>query len=86
MHRLEHILGILLLIFAIGCGLWIYRLEPTATTDPNDNTFQYALVERTNVIFDYALKTRNITLLFDHWVPNWAQGYNLPSYYSHIPP
>lgn len=23
--------------------------------------------------------------LIDHWVPNWAQGYNLPYYYSHIP-
>ena len=26
-----------------------------------------------------------ISLLSDHWVPNWAEGYNLPYYYSHVP-
>lgn len=79
------IIGILLLLFAVGFNLWTYRLEPTALLDPNDNTFQYALVNRTNQIWDYALKTRNFLLLIDHWVPNWAQGYNLPYYYSHVP-
>ncbi|MEK7577814.1 MAG: hypothetical protein AAB492_04335 [Patescibacteria group bacterium] len=79
------IIGITFLLFAIGFNLWTYRMEPTAKTDPNDNTFQYALVDRTNQIWDFALSTRNFLLLFDHWVPNWAQGYNLPYYYSHIP-
>lgn len=73
-------LSFVLLFFAIGFNLWLYRLEPTAKIDPNDNTFQYALVERTNQIWDY-----NKLALFDHWVPNWAEGYNLPYYYSHIP-
>jgi len=92
-----------MLLFAICFNLWIYRLEPTAKIDPNDNTFQYALVDRTNQIWDYALKTCQVSrikyhvfsfltrdtctlsLLVDHWVPNWAEGYNLPYYYSHIP-
>lgn len=89
-----------MLVFAIGFNLWLYRLEPTATIDPNDNTFQFALVDRTNQMWDFALKKcfdqRPISLwltspvchfsyLADHWVPNWAQGYNLPYYYSHIP-
>lgn len=99
------LVGIGMLLFAIGFTLWTYRLEPTAQIDPNDNTFQFALVERTNQIFNFAqqkcssrkskveslplihfgLCTLDFGLLFDHWVPNWAQGYNLPFYYSHIP-
>ncbi len=82
-----------MLIFAVGCNLWVYRVEPTVQTDPNDNTFQYALVDRTNQIWDYANTNCSglmkpfcmLSLLTDHWVPNWAEGYNLPYYYSHIP-
>ncbi|MFC1626906.1 hypothetical protein ACFL1P_01750 [Patescibacteria group bacterium] len=89
------IISILLLVFAIGYNLWLYQLEPTATIDPNDNTFQFALVDRTNTIWDYALTrcSENIltfpvcfpSYLVDHWVPNWAEGYSLPYFYSHIP-
>jgi hypothetical protein len=115
MKHIEKIFGVLLVLFAVGWNLWTYRWEPTASIDPNDNTFQYALVDRTNQILDYAqqscateklkLKNENLpflekifaplntftfcisqfTFLLDHWVPNWAQGYNLPYYYSHMP-
>ena len=95
-----------MLLFAIGFNLWLYRLEPTATIDPNDNAFQFALVDRTNQIWDFAQRkcqvssikyqaipfvsnmirdTCFMTLLVDHWVPNWAEGYNLPFYYGHVP-
>ena len=93
-HRLERLLSIGLLVFAIGFNLWLYRLEPTATTDPNDNTFQYALVDRTNQMWDFAsshcpkdvrFSFCVLSYLTDHWVPNWAEGYNLPYYYSHAP-
>ncbi|MCJ7826308.1 hypothetical protein MUP56_01685, partial [Patescibacteria group bacterium] len=87
--------SILMVTFAIGFNLWLYRAEPTGMVDPNDNAFQYALVERTNVIWDYANRTCpsffvsritcHVSLLIDHWVPNWAEGYNLPYYYSHVP-
>ncbi len=95
MKHIEKYFGIALLLFAVGFNLWTYRSEPTATVDPNDNTFQFALVERTNQIWDYADKHCTgiipsnlfckLSLLTDHWVPNWAEGYNLPYYYSHIP-
>lgn len=95
---IDKIIGLLILIFAIGFNLYLYRLEPTATTDPNDNTFQFALVDRTNTIWDFAVKKCSSSIggiltyplchfsyLADHWVNNWAEGYNLPYYYSHIP-
>lgn len=84
-----------MLLFAIGFNLRLYRLEPTALIDPNDNTFQFALVDRTNQVWDFATRqcSKNyltfgfchLSFLIDHWVPNWAEGYNLPYYYSHIP-
>src|SRR3989338_3866237 len=101
MKHIEKIISIGMLLFAIGFNLWLYRLEPTAMIDPNDNTFQFALVDRTNQIWNYAqqrcasqkfsivapikysvLCTLDFVLLADHWVPNWAEVYNLPFYYS----
>lgn len=87
----EPTIAIAMLLFAVGFNLWLYRLEPTAKIDPNDNLFQYALVYRTNQMWDFAYKTCSInpvcffSYLSDHWVPNWNEGYNLPFYYSHIP-
>ena len=80
-----------MLAFAIVFNLWLYHLEPTSLVDPNDNAFQYALVDRTNQIWEFASGKCSLNVLcffsylVDHWVPNWAQGYNLPFYYSHIP-
>jgi hypothetical protein len=94
MKKIEKTIALILLIFAVGCNLKLYRAEPTTTIDPNDNAFQFALVERTNDIWNYADRTCpktitspicHISYLIDHWVPNWAQGYNLPYYYSHVP-
>ena len=106
MKTIEKIIAIIFLLFSIGFNLRLYQAEPTTRLDPNDNAFQFALVERTNQIWDYAnhvckpkesnsfvmLAPRSLgevgchlALLSDHWVPNWAQGYNLPYYYSHIP-
>ncbi|MCX8009025.1 MAG: YfhO family protein [Patescibacteria group bacterium] len=89
--KAETILAFAMLVIGVGFNLWTYRFEPTAKIDPNDNPFQYALVDRTNQIWDYAKTTCGIQplcfigYLVDHWVPNWAQGYSLPYYYSHIP-
>lgn len=91
--KIEQWIGIFLVVFAIGFNLWVFRMETAALIDPNDNTFQFALVERTNRIWDYAGKTCSgitkplcaLGYLTDHWVPNWAEGYNLPYYYSHLP-
>ena len=93
MKHVDRYFGIGILIFSVVWNLWVFRMEPTARIDPNDNTFQFALVERTNRIWDYAGKVCSgitkplcaLGYLTDHWVPNWAEGYNLPYYYSHLP-
>ena len=90
----EIILAVGMLVFSVWYNLKLYRLEPTVKVDPNDNTFQFALVERANTVWTFAQNTCPGGLthipcvtgyLIDHWVPNWAQGYNLPFYYSHVP-
>ncbi|MBI5613646.1 hypothetical protein HY947_01870 [Candidatus Gottesmanbacteria bacterium] len=95
MKNIEKLLALGFLFFAIGFNLWLYRLEPTAKVDPNDNSFQFALVDRTNTMWDFAERkcqgfwlsavSCKLSYLTDHWVPNWAEGYNLPYYYSHLP-
>lgn len=105
MYKLERYLAIFLLLFAVGFNLWLYRFEPTSKVDPNDNAFQFGLIDRTNTIWNYSQtlcsgKTDpkspkfflsgipgicTLSLLSDHWVHNWAQGYNLPFYYPHVP-
>lgn len=94
MKKFEKLIAIGMLIFAVGYNIWLYHLEPTAKIDPNDNPFQFALVNRTNEMWDFALIhcPKNPTFpvcftsyLIDHWVPNWAEGFNLPYYYSHWP-
>lgn len=93
---IEKIIAIGMLVYAIWFNLKLYHLEPTATTDPNDNNFQFALVDRANRVWEYADRECgkhiflvrplcHLSIMTDHWVPNWAQGYNLPFYYSHVP-
>jgi hypothetical protein len=93
---LEFLIGLALTVYAVWFNLDLYRLEPTATTDPNDNNFQFALVDRANQVWDYASRECkkqvfifrplcHLSIMSDHWVPNWAEGYNLPFYYSHMP-
>lgn len=89
--HIEKIIGVLMLLFAIGFNLYLYRLEPTAKTDPNHNTFQFALVDRTNTMWDFATKKCTSTIggvityplchfsyLADHWVNNWQKGITSP--------
>jgi hypothetical protein len=91
---IEIILSVGILLWSIQYNLNLYKLEPTAKTDPNDNTFQFALVDRANTVWDFAKRQCPPGIfglpcfagyMVDHWVPNWAQGYNLPFYYSHAP-
>ncbi len=92
--KLEILIALGMLVYAVWFNLDLYKLEPTAKLDPNDNNFQYGLVDRADKIWDFAARIcpKNITYpichlsyMVDHWVPNWAQGYNLPFYYSHAP-
>ena len=51
------IISIAMLVFAVGFNFYLYRYDPTAKVDSNDNSFQYALVHRTNDVWDFAVKT-----------------------------
>lgn len=93
-RMLEFLLALGMLIFSVWFNLRLYHLEPTAKVDPNDNSFQFALVDRANTVWSFAKRHCPPGIfgiacvtndLIDHWVPNWAQGYNLPFYYSHMP-
>ena len=96
LKKIEMLIASGMLFYACWFNLNLYKLEPTATTDPNDNNFQYGLVDRADKIWDYASRECrkqfvlvrplcHLSVMTDHWVPNWAQGYNLPFYYSHVP-
>lgn len=81
-------LSYLLLSIALLFNLILYFPETKITLDPNDNIFQFALVERSNTIWERShcpFSLNCLPNLIDHWVPNWAEGYALPYYYSHLP-
>ncbi len=74
------------LIFLIGFNFWLYRSEFKVLVDPNDNIFQYALVDEAKTIWKniFAGKLSPFYLL-DSWNERWAEGFALSSYYAHIP-
>ncbi|MBI2611894.1 YfhO family protein [Candidatus Gottesmanbacteria bacterium] len=82
------LLSYLILIATLLFNLILYYPETTIKLDPNDNIFQFALVKRTNEVWEKSNCPISLTCLpnlIDHWVPNWAEGYPLPYYYSHLP-
>ena len=88
MKKLYQYLPFLALAFAIVFNLWLYRAELIIKGDPNDNIFQFTLVNRANTVWQQYGCPWNIGCLVrltDHWVPEFAQGYPLPFYYSHLP-
>lgn len=82
MKKVNQLLPYFLLAGAIVFNLWVLSPELTIKSDPNDNIFQFGLVDRMNQVWQ---STNNPLSLIDHWVPNWALGYPLPFYYSHLP-
>lgn len=85
---IKKILAYSILISTIGFNLWLNYPETQILADPNDNIFQYSLVGRTNWIWENygcPLSFSCLPNLIDHNVPNWAEGYPLPFYYSHLP-
>ena len=70
----------------IGINVYLYRAEFKVLVDPNDNIFQYALVDEARVIWKniFAGKLSPLYLL-DSWNERWAEGFSLSQYYSHLP-
>ncbi|MBI3380308.1 hypothetical protein HY029_06160 [Candidatus Gottesmanbacteria bacterium] len=78
----------LILAATIIFNLWLNYPETQILADPNDNIFQFSLVGRTNWVWENygcPLSLSCLPNLIDHNVTNWAEGYPLPFYYSHIP-
>ncbi len=80
------ILAIVLLFLVIAVNFYLYRNEFKVLSDPNDNIFQYALVdEAKNIWLNIFHAKLSPFQLFDSWNERWAEGFPLPQYYSHIP-
>ena len=67
-------------------NIYIYRNEFIVQSDPNDNIFQYALIDEAKTnwknIFSGKLP---ITYLFDSWNNRWTEGFPISFYYPHLP-
>src|SRR3989338_10686020 len=82
----KKLLIVVLLILLIGINFYLYHSEFKVLVDPNDNIFQYALVDEARVIWKniFAGKLSPLYLL-DSWNERWAEGFSLSNYYSHLP-
>ena len=75
-----------LLILLIGINIYLYRSEFNVLIDPNDNIFQYALVDEAKNIWHNVFSGKlSPFYLLDSWQERWAEGFALSSYYSHLP-
>ena len=75
-----------LLIVLILFNLYLYRSEFKVLSDPNDNTFHFALIDDANNIWKEVFSGKLSPLyLLDSWNERWAEGFSLSLYYSHLP-
>ena len=79
--KITKLIPFLLILIAVTFNLWTLVPELSIQSDLNDNIFQLGLINRMNQVWEKG----NLSDLIDHWVPNWADGYPLPFYYSHLP-
>ncbi|MBI4225851.1 hypothetical protein HY612_01940 [Candidatus Roizmanbacteria bacterium] len=74
------------LTLLIGFNFYLYWGEFKVLVDPNDNVFQYALVDEARNIWKQILAGKLSPLyLLDSWNERWAEGFSLSNYYSHLP-
>ncbi|MFA6532947.1 MAG: hypothetical protein WCT22_03035, partial [Patescibacteria group bacterium] len=79
---IPHILLAVLIIF----NFYLYRGEFKVLSDPNDNTFHYALIDDAKQIWKEVFKGKLSPIyLLDSWNERWAEGFSLSQYYSHLP-
>src|SRR3989338_4479555 len=86
MTTIKRLFVLISLIFLIGINFYLYSAEFKVLVDPNDNIFQYALIDEAKDIWKqiFAGKLSPIYLL-DSWNERWAEGFPLSSYYAHLP-
>lgn len=76
----------LLLSLLICLNFYIYRNEFIVKSDPNDNIFQYALVNDAKDIWQKVFSGKlSPFYLLDSWNERWAEGLPLSQYYAHLP-
>src|SRR3989338_3994468 len=74
------------LLFIVGLNFYLYRGEFKVLVDPNDNIFQYALVDEAKSIWKQIFTGKlSPFYLLDSWQNRWAEGFSLSNYYSHLP-
>ena len=82
----KKLLIVICLLLIVGINFYLYSAEFKVLVDPNDNIFQYALIDEAKDIWKqiFAGKLSPIYLL-DSWNERWAEGFALSSYYAHLP-
>jgi hypothetical protein len=76
----------ILLTLIILFNLHLYRGEFKVLSDPNDNSFHFALIDDAKQIWKEVLKGKLSPIyLLDSWNERWAEGFSLSQYYSHLP-
>src|SRR3989344_2078447 len=74
------------LLLIVGLNFYLYRGEFKVLVDPNDNIFQYALVDEAKSIWKQIFTGKlSPFYLLDSWQNRWAEGFSLSNYYSHLP-
>ena len=65
-------------------NVYLYRSEFKVLSDPNDNTFHFALIDDAKTVWSqvFAGKLSPMYLL-DSWNERWAEGFSL-SWVSHL--
>lgn len=84
--KIKNYIPFVLLFILIIFNLYLYQGEFKVLTDPNDNTFHYALIDDAKQVWKEVFKGKlSPVYLLDSWNERWAEGFSLSQYYSHLP-
>lgn len=74
------------LLALIIFNIFLYRGEFKVMSDPNDNTFHFALIDEAKTVWSQVFSGKlSPAYLLDSWNERWAEGFSLSYYYSHLP-
>jgi len=86
MSTIKKYIPYIFLTVLILFNFFLYRGEFKVLSDPNDNTFHYALIDDAKQVWREVFKGNLSPIyLFDSWNERWAEGFSLSQYYSHLP-
>ena len=79
---------IILALISVVFNLIMLFPETSIKMDVNDNVFAFSLIKRMNLVLTEIRDSGNLfnlPLLIDHWIPEWAMGFPVFSFYQHLP-